>query len=243
MKIERKRSTTWATWNVSNYAKPIHKYNALVVYLVGPKVLSYGGHARLNRKRFDALSISNYVLKKGCSHGAGRGNTEEQIYYHQVVNAWKRCQKKKDAKVGNYTGMLDRFLKSPRQRKSQEEHGWDEAKCTEMGKLAQEDHTYKLTRSEYLRCSSTWCLQLNSSGSIGPMATRPDYRAAVALNNHLHRNSEDYQKTIPPQDQDRVREGNKFSETYRQGGPVDKKPLWGFWTPSSSSASWWQSDQ
>ena len=107
------------------------------------------------------------------------------------------AQKKKDAKGGNYTGMLDRFLKSPRYRKSQEEHGWDEAKCAEMDRLAQEESAYKLTRSEYLRYSSIWCLQLNKSGSIAPMATRPDYRAAVALKNHLHRNSERLSKTNP----------------------------------------------
>ena len=43
-------------------------------------------------------------------------------------------------------------------------------------------------------------------GCNAPMATRPDYRAAVALKNHLYRNSEDFQKPIPPQDQDRVEE-------------------------------------
>ena len=153
------------------------------------------------------------------------------------------AERRKVHKAKNYTEILDRFLKSPRHRKSQEEHGWDEAKCAEMGRLGQEDHTYKLTRSEYLRCSSTWCLQLNSSGSIAPMATRPDYRAAVALNNHLRRNSEDYQKPIPPQDQDRVREGNKFSETHRQGGRVDKKTGWRFWTHSSFSSCWWHCDK
>ena len=61
------------------------------------------------------------------------------------------------------------------------------------------------------------------------MATRPDYRAAVALKFHMYRNSEDYQEPIPPQGQDRVRE-NKFSETYRQGARVEKKTLWKFWT-------------
>ena len=55
---------------------------------------------RLNRKRFDALSISNYVIKKGCSHGARHGQSEEKIYNHQAFHAWKRCQKKKDAKGG-----------------------------------------------------------------------------------------------------------------------------------------------
>ena len=37
---------------------------------------------RLNRKRFDALSVSNYVIKKECTHGARHGKSEEQIYYH-----------------------------------------------------------------------------------------------------------------------------------------------------------------
>ena len=211
--------------------------------LLGRRYCHTEAMRRLNRKRFDALSISNYVIKKGCSHGARHRQSEEKIYNHQAFHAWKRCQKKKDAKGGNYTGMLDRFWKSPRYRKSQEEHGWDEAKCTEMDRLAQEDSAHKLKKSEYLRCSSIWCLQVNNSGSNAPMATRPDYRAAAALKNHLHRNSEDYQKPIPPQDQDRVREGNKFSETYCRGGRVDKKTWWRFWTPSSSSASWWQSDQ
>ena len=50
---------------------------------------------RLNRKRFDALSISNYVIKKGCSHGARHGQSEEKIYNHQAFHAWKRCKKKR----------------------------------------------------------------------------------------------------------------------------------------------------
>ena len=54
-----------------------------------------------------------------------------------------------------------------------------------MDKLAQ-NTTYKLTKSEYLRYRSIWCLQLNNSGNNVPIATRPDDRAAVALKNHLY---------------------------------------------------------
>ena len=38
-KIGRKWSTTWPTRNTSNYAKPIHKCKALIVYLIGQKIL------------------------------------------------------------------------------------------------------------------------------------------------------------------------------------------------------------
>ena len=58
----------------------------------------------------------------------------------------------------------------------------------------QEDHTYKLTKAEYLQYRSNWFPQLNYSGNNGPMASRPDYREAVALKNHLHSVSKDYQK-------------------------------------------------
>ena len=110
------------------------------------------------------------------------------------------------------------------------------------GKLTQEQYTYKLTKSECLRYSLNWSPQLNSSGSNAPMTTRPDYRAAVVLKNHLYRYSEVYLKPISPQDQDRVREDTKFSETYRQEARVDKKTGWKFWT-SSSSSSWRQIDE
>ena len=105
--------------------------------------------------------------------------------------------KEEDATGQNFTGCKDRLWKDPRYRQSQEEHGWDQAKCEEMNKLAQEDHSYTLTRSELSRYSSNWSLQENSSGRNAPMATRSDYRSAVALKNHLYRKSEEYQKTNP----------------------------------------------
>ena len=64
--------------------------------------------------------------------------------------------------------------------------GWTEAKCEVMVALAQEDHTYMDTREE-----------LES-----PLALRHG-QAAVSLNNHLYRHSEDYQRPVPLQDHDR----------------------------------------
>ena len=57
----------------------------------------------LNTKRFDTMSISNYVIKKECGHGAQQVKCEEQIFYHQSFNAWKRCRKKEDRSGENLT--------------------------------------------------------------------------------------------------------------------------------------------
>ena len=129
---------------------------------------------RLNRQRIDFESRD---LKRMPS----RSSSEQQTNDHQAFNAWETMAKEEDATGQNFTWNEDRFLKDPQYRQSREEHGWDQAKCEEMNKLAQEDHSYTLTRSELLRYSSNWSLQLNSSGRNAPMATRSDYRSAVAL--------------------------------------------------------------
>ena len=150
------------------------------------------------------------------------------------------AERRKMATGQHFIGVLDRFSKDPQYRQSQEEHGWDEAKFEKMDKLAQEDHSYTLTRSEFLRYSSMWTIQHNSSGPNKPIAIRPDYRAEVQLKNQLYQKSGECQKPIPPQDQDRVRENNELSDSYRSGARIDKKTGWRFWKASSS---WWQSSQ
>ena len=81
---------------------------------------------KLNKLRLDALSIPNYVIKKGRSHGVRHGKTEEQEDYHIAWNAWKRCCKKVDSQGGHFTGTHDRFLRDPVYRGSQLAIGWTE---------------------------------------------------------------------------------------------------------------------
>ena len=98
-------------------------------------------------------------------------------------NARKRCIKK------NYEGIQDRFLRDPVYRDSQLKIGWTEEKCISMDKLAQEDHSYRLSYEEYLRYQKNWYLTLNKSGKNAPMRLRSDFRAAVTEMNRLHRES------------------------------------------------------
>ena len=54
---------------------------------------------KFNKLRLDALSIPNYVMKKGATHGARHGKTEVHREYHMAWNAWKRCCEKVDSQV------------------------------------------------------------------------------------------------------------------------------------------------
>ena len=95
--------------------------------------------------------------------------------------------------------------------------GWTEEKCIEMDKLAQEDHSYRLSREEYLRYQKHWYLTLSKSGKNAPMRLRSHFRAAVTIMNRLHQESgEQRAEPIPFQQ-------------------------YQWWHPSSSSSSsWWQ---
>ena len=62
--------------------------------------------------------------------------------------ARERCCKKVDSQAEHFTGIHDRYLRDPVYRESQLAIGWSEQKCKEWDKLAQEDHTYKLTPEE-----------------------------------------------------------------------------------------------
>ena len=130
----------------------------------------------LSNWRLDALSIPHYVIKKGRPHGARHGKTEAQKEYCVAHNARKRCLKR------NYEGIHDRFLRDPVYRDSQLKIGWTEEKCIAMDKLAQEDHSYRLSREEYLRYQKHWCLALGGSGEGAPSGT------SIRLQSRSHNN-------------------------------------------------------
>ena len=144
---------------------------------------------KFNKLRLDALSIPNYVIKKGPNHGAGLGKTKEQKEYHIAWIAWKWCCKKVDSQGGHFTGIHDRCLRGPVYRESQLALGWWEQQCKEWDELAQEDHTYRLTPEEKKRYQRQWYLTSNKEGKNGPMKLRSDYRAAVSMKNRLHHGS------------------------------------------------------
>ena len=67
--------------------------------------------------------------------------------------------------------------------------GWTEQKCIEMDELAQQDHTYGLSKEEFKRYQGQWYLTLNKSGKNAPMRLRSDFRAAVTIMNRPPRGS------------------------------------------------------
>ena len=89
---------------------------------------------RLIRERFDALSVPNFVIKKGPHHGARHCRSEAQREYCQA----HQCLKKEKTK--NYDTILQRFQQSDTYRESNLKIGWNEEFCRRLHKLALEDY-------------------------------------------------------------------------------------------------------
>ena len=113
-----------------------------IVYRTCGQCLIYSESRRKFKKlRLDAISIPDYVIKKGATHGARHVKTEVQKEYHMAWNAWKRCCETVDSQGEHFTGLHDRFLRDPVYIESQLATGWLEQQCKEWDELAKEDHT------------------------------------------------------------------------------------------------------
>ena len=189
----------------------LHWKQGIVYCTCGHLLIESESSQHFHQWRLDALSIPHYVIKKGRHHGARHGKTEAQKEYYVAHNARKRCLKR------NYEGIHDRFLRDSVYSDSQLKIGWTEEKCIEMDKWAQEDHSYRLSREEYLRYQKHWYLTRNKSGKNAPMRLRSDFRAAVTVTNRLHR---------------------KFGGERAEPIPFQQYQRWH--PSSSSSSSWWQ---
>ena len=165
-------------------------WNQGIVYCTcGQCLIDSESRRKFNKLRLDALSIPNYVIKKGRSHGARHGKTEEHKEYHMAWNAWKRCCKKVDSQGEHFTGIHDRFLRDPVYRESQLAIGWTEHKCEEWDELAKEDHTYRLTPEEKKKIPRTVLSYSEQSRQNWPMKLRSDFLAAVSMKNRPHNES------------------------------------------------------
>ena len=139
-------------------------WNQGIVYCTGEQFLIYSEPRRkFNKLRLYAISIPDYVIKKGATHGARHGKTEVLREYHMAWNAWKRCCKEVDSQGEHFTGIHDRFLRDPAYRESQLAIGWSEQQCKEWDEFAREYHKNKLTPKEKKRYKGQWYLTCEQS--------------------------------------------------------------------------------
>ena len=121
-----------------------------------------------------SLSIPHYVIKKGrpprCS--------ARQKLKHRKSILWPTTRGRDVSKR-----IMMEFTIVSNEIQFFRDFGWTEEKCIAMDKLAQEDHSNRLSYEEYERYQKHWYLTLNKSGKNAPMRLGSDFRTAVKLMN------------------------------------------------------------
>ena len=103
----------------------------------------------------DLLSVPECVITKGNRYGKKPGDKE---YF-----------------------TANQLIRDPEFRSRMIENHRDEELCRRWDALADEDHTYHLTKQEYSLYKSKWWLHSNKQGSdTMPLRQRPDFKQALS---------------------------------------------------------------
>ena len=139
----------------------------------------------------DLLSIPNYYIKKRRPHGHRYGKKPGDHEYF-IANALKKKCKKR-----HFLGIHDLFIRDEKFRKNMIDIGRSEKNCREMDKLANEDHTHRITEEEIRVYRNNWWIRSNIvSSDTMPVRHRADFKQALTTLRQL-KNREDtayYQK-------------------------------------------------
>ena len=80
----------------------------------------------------------------------------------------------------DYKGIHDRFLRDHVFRERMIENDRDEEVCRAWDVLAEQDHTYRMSESEYFHYRQNWWISLNKSGNTTePLRKRSDFNQAL----------------------------------------------------------------
>ena len=102
----------------------------------------------------------------------GKLQKRKNIIWHIIS---KEMHQKK-----NFKGIHDRFLRDHVFRERLIENNRDEDVCRARDVLAEQDHTYRMSESEYFHYKQNWWISLNKSGDQGPLRKRSDFNQALS---------------------------------------------------------------
>ena len=121
----------------------------------------------------DLLSIPNYYIKKGRPHGHRYGKKLGDHEYFTANSLKKKCKKRE------FLSIHDWLIRDEEFRKNMIDIGRNEEICREMDKLANEDHTYRITEEEIRVYRNNWWIRSNIvSSDTMPVRHRADFKQA-----------------------------------------------------------------
>ena len=152
-------------------------WNQGIVYCTfGQCLIDSESRRKSNKLRLDALSIPNYVIKKGPTHGVRHGKTEVQRVPSGMRG--RDAVRKSTLKLNILQVFTIDFSEIQFIVNHNSQSDGQKKSAKRWTNLQKNNHTYHLTPEEKKRYQGQWYLTLNRAGKNGPMKVRSDFRAA-----------------------------------------------------------------
>ena len=136
----------------------------------------------------DSFSIANFYIRKDRPRGHRYGKAPGCKEYHTAHQLAKKCRKK------GYESIYDRYIRDKAFRSAMIEHSRTEQVILEMDKLANEDHSYKVSKEEIEFYRGNWWLHSNVARvDTMPVRHEPGFKEALSSMQRLKR-AEDKKK-------------------------------------------------
>ena len=166
-----------------------------------------GEHRKYMLSTLNSFTIGNFYIRKDRPRGYRYGKAPGCKEYHTAHQLAKKCRKK------GYDSIYDRYMRDKLFRSNMIDHGRTEKVIIDMDNLANEDHSFRVSKNEIEYYRQNWWVHSNVARDDKTMPIRhePGFKEALSTMQRLKRAEDKKKQDTTPQ-------------------------------PSSSSSSWqWQS--
>ena len=166
-----------------------------------------GEHRKYMLSTLNSFTIGNFYIRKDRPRGYRYGKAPGCKEYHTAHQLAKKCRKK------GYDSIYDRYMRDKLFRSAMIDHGRTEKVIIDMDNLANEDHSFRVSKNEIEYYRQNWWVHSNVARDDKTMPIRPEpgFKEALSTMQRLKRAEDKKKQDTTPQ-------------------------------PSSSSSSWqWQS--
>ena len=183
--------------------------NPGVIYCVCGRLMAEdsGEHRKYMLSTLNSFTIGNFHIRKDRPRGHRYGKAPGCKEYHTAHQLAKKCRKK------GYDSIYDRYMRDKLFRSAMIDHGRTEKVIIDMDNLANEDHSFRVSKNEIEYYRQNWWVHSNVARDDKTMPIRhePGFKEALSTMQRLKRAEDKKKQDTTPQ-------------------------------PSSSSSSWqWQS--
>ena len=153
-----------------------------------------GEHRKYMLSTLNSFTIGNFYIRKDRPRGYRYGKAPGCKEYHTAHQLAKKCRKK------GYDSIYDRYMRDKAFRSAMIEHSRTEQVIIEMDNLANENHSFRVSKNEIDYYRQNWWVHSNvARDETMPIRHEPGFKEALSTMQRLKRAEDKKKQDTTPQ--------------------------------------------